>query len=119
MERGGTAWRAAAVKHGVGGVVVVVVSAVVFVLAGRAVAQLFCVAFLLWRLVVLVVRAVRKVVEVDGVGVAWTEGVWPTGNVLFALRSCGVCEVFLERGDGRGIDDVLGEEIVDGDEGEE
>ena len=67
----------------------------------------------------LVVRAVRKVVEVDGVGVAWTEGLWPVGNVLFALRSCGVCEVFLERGDGRGIDDVLGEEIVDGDEGEE
>ena len=55
----------------------------------------------------------------DGVGVAWAEGLWPVGNVLFALRTCGVCEVFLERGDGRGIDDVLGEEIVDGDEGEE
>ena len=90
MERGETAWRAAAVKHRVGGVVVVVVSAVVFVLAGRAVAQLFCVAFLLWRLVVLVVRAVRKVVEVDGVGVAWTEGLWPVRDILLALRLCGV-----------------------------
>ena len=80
---------------------------------------MFFVASLLWCLVVLVVRAVRKVVEVDGVGVAWAEGLWPVGNVVFALRTCGVCEVFLERGDGRGIDDVLGEEIVDGDEGEE
>ena len=55
----------------------------------------------------------------DGVGVAWTEGLWPVRDVLLALRSCGVCEVFLESGDGRGVDDVLGEKIVDGDEGEE
>ena len=55
----------------------------------------------------------------DGAGVAWAEGLLPVGDVLLALRSCGVCEVLLESGDGRGVDDVLGEKIVDGDESEE
>ena len=55
----------------------------------------------------------------DGVGVAWTEGLWPVRDVLLALRSYGVCEVFLESGDGWGVDDMLGEKIVDGDESEE
>ena len=41
------------------------------------------------------------------------------GGVLLALRSCGVSEVLVESGDGGGVDDVLGEKIVDGDESEE
>ena len=55
----------------------------------------------------------------DGVGIPWTERLWALGNVLLALLTCGVCKVLLESSYGWGVDDVLGEKIVDGDEGAE
>ena len=55
----------------------------------------------------------------DGGGVTWAEGKLPVGIVLLTLCACGVCKVLLEGGDGGGVDDVLWEKIVDGDESEE
>ena len=43
----------------------------------------------------------------------------PVGIVLLTLSASGVCEVFLEGGNGGGVDDELGEEVVDSNESEE
>ena len=61
----------------------------------------------------------RQLVEI-GVGfVAWGVEGGPVGGVEGALAFGGIGEESLEGRDGGGVDDVLREEVVDGDEAEE